>query len=162
MRKYEPEEVAKMKEKKQDVWAKLQVILSGCILLLLLALVIGALAGLSTLHQSLKLIEEDVQQLKMEEVNGAVASLTNAADQLSEVDVNALNRTALSLKDAAETLSAVDVDEINTSVKALTNAANNLSKLDIEQLNSLITSLNTVAERLQSVTSILSRLTGGS
>ena len=145
----------------QDVWTKLQTIFSGCILLLLIVLTIFGVTAISSLHGSLKLIEEDLQQLQMDDVNGAIDALTDAANQLTAVDVDTLNKTAASLRDAADTLSAVDVNEINTTVKALTQAANTLSGLDIEQLNGLISSLNTVAERLQSITGIFSRLTGG-
>lgn len=145
-----------------SLWVKLQTIFSGCILALLLLLVIGGVLAYGAVGHSLELIENEVEQLKMDEVNEAIAALTEAANQLAAVDVDTLNQTATSLREAADTLAALDIDEINNTVLALTEAANNLSELDVNDLNGLINSLNNVAERLNGVTGAISRFFGGS
>ena len=167
-----------------NLWMKLQVIFTGIILLLLLALAVGAALEFRSVHRSLALIEEDVQQLNMDDINEAIHALTDAANQLAAVDVDTMNQTAASLKaaadqlaaidmetlnktvaslkDAAEELKKVDAKEINNAVIALTQAANNLSELDIDQLNDVINNLNTVANRLTALTSVLGKLPGAS
>lgn len=144
-------------EKRKQLLPLLQTVFTGAILVLLAALAIGAVVEFGTLHRSLALIEEEVQQLEMDDVNEAVLALTDAANKLADVDIDTLNETAASLRDAADKLAGIDIEEVNKTVSALTDAANNLSNLDIAQLNELINSLNSVATKLSSITSLFGK-----
>lgn len=118
------------------------VLAAGCILVS---------ASMFTLYGGVKAIQSEVSELKMDEVNEAVAALTEAANTLSSIDMDTFNTTAESLRQAADTLSTVDVNVLNNAIKSLDAAAANLSELDMDAFNSVIQSLQSVAEKLEKI-----------
>ncbi|MCR4672331.1 MAG: hypothetical protein K5637_03710 [Lachnospiraceae bacterium] len=123
------------------------VLAAGCIL---------TASSVFTLYGGVKAVQAEVSELKMDEVNEAVAALTEAANTLSSIDMETFNATADSLRQAADTLTGVDIGVLNNAVKSLDEAAANLSELDMDAFNSVIQSLQSVAERLEKISNFFS------
>lgn len=121
------EAVEQKKEPKLAI-LRLQTVFLGLILVIVLGVGFLAVREFRSLHRSLALVEQEVEALEMDRVNGAVEALTAAAENLSRVDVAELNATAGSLKEAADNLSQVDMDALNKLVASLTTVAEKLEK----------------------------------
>lgn len=135
---------------------RLQTIIQGAILLVLVGAVVFLGGQFSTLRRCMNLIDADLQALDMNEVNTAVDALSDAADRFSEIDVNSLNATVSSLHEAADKLGNVDIPAMNDAVDALKGAAGKLENVDVDSLNSLVGSLEEVASKLQNAVNAVS------
>jgi len=141
--------------KKQNAalrWTRLQTLLLAGVLLVLL--VTAAVLGreLGSLHRSLALMEQKLTEVQMQQVNEAIASLTDAADKLAEIDMEGLNQTAASLKQAADQLTAMDVKTLNEAIASLRDAADTLKQFDVGAFNDVIQSLDKTSENLAKIT----------
>lgn len=119
----------------------------------------GAVASLRDTADSLN------EGIDTEALSSAVSGLKTAADILSELDIASLNTTVSDLRAAAVTLEdsfgRLDMDSFNDTVIKLNEAADSLSDIDTDSLNELVSSLNTVAESLENTTNKFSNLFGG-
>jgi len=125
-------------EEKQLRLMRLQTYMTAAILLILLVGSAFAAYEFKTIHSSLKMAEEKLEQID-------VAEITAATD---------------SLKDAADTLAAMDMSSMNTTAESLREAADNLAQLDTDAFNEVVTSLQNVSSNLESVSNKLSGLFG--
>ena len=89
-----------------------------------------------------------------------IEAMTAAAEDLSNVDVEALNAAIAALSGAAENLTAVDMQVLNQAIASLSGAAENLQGLDIETLNQLVASLETVAANLERTSKAITGIFG--
>ncbi len=139
---------------------RLQTIIQGAILLVLVGAVVFVSGQFSTLRRCINLIDADLQALDMNEVNAAVDALSDAAERFSGIDVNSLNATVDSLHDAADQLGSADIPAMNDAVGALKGAAGKLENVDVESLNALVGSLEEVASKLQNAVNAIGGVFG--
>ena len=119
----------KSPQDRQLLLMRLQTVMIALILILILGFVLF-LAGKVTQVMGI------VQQIDMVQVNGAVASLKSAADQLSQVDVETLNE----------------------GIQGISDAAGELSELDFQQLSGFLTSLEDLSKEIDGVSGLLKGL----
>lgn len=119
-----------MEQQRQAVKArtKPQIILLSAILAVLLLIGTLQIVQFVTVQKAIDSLQTNALGVDVEEVNKAVGSLTEAADNLSKVDVEALNKTAGSLKDASEKLSKVDMEALNKMVESIAAVTEQLEK----------------------------------
>ena len=103
-------------------WVKVQTLLLAAVLVLLAILVIVVGMTARRMEKGLDLVQADLESLEMDKVNTAIASLSEAADRLADVDISRLNETATSLKAAAESLADVDIQSMNEAIVSLNSA----------------------------------------
>lgn len=141
-------------------WVKVQTLLLAAVLVLLAILVL--VVGMTARHmeKGLDLVQADLESLEMDKVNTAIASLSEAADRLADVDISQLNETAQSLQAAAEGLASVDVDTMNKAVISLKEAADTLKALDMEALNGVIRSIDKTVQGLETAVNTLKGIFG--
>lgn len=89
---------------KKLAYIRIQTILIGCILAVMVVAGIIFTTGYYSLHHSMTLIESDLESIQMDNVNEAVEALTDAANTLSELDIEELNGLIASLNTTAEKL----------------------------------------------------------
>lgn len=113
-------------ENKQVNYQKIQTMLLAGILVILLLGSILLCTQISRVTACLDIVEKDLQAINMDDINGAVVALTDAANQLAAVDIDTLNGTITSLKDAADTLKGIDIEALNNLVSSLDTVASKL------------------------------------
>ena len=128
---------------------RVQTVLIALLLAALSVFVILTARSLHRMDRSLDLVEQDLAAMDMDQVNGAVEALTNAANRLSGVDLDELNGAVAALREAATRLSAVDVDVLNQTISALEGAADSLAAVDVDGLNTAVASLGKAADTLK-------------
>ena len=138
-------------------WVKAQTLLLAAVLVLL-AILVGMTAR--RMEKGLDLVQADLESLEMDKVNTAIASLSEAADRLADVDISRLNETATSLKAAAESLADVDIQSMNEAIVSLKDAADTLKGLDIQSLNGVIQSIDRAVQGLENAVNALKSLFG--
>ena len=141
-------------------WVKVQTILLAGVLVLLAVLVAVVCVTAKRMEKSLDLVQEDLEGLKIDQVNEAIEALSKAAERMAEVDISRLNETAKSLKDAAESLADVDIETLNGAIASLKDAANTLKDLDIQALNGVIQSIDKTVRGLENAVNTLKGLFG--
>jgi len=109
---------------------RVQTVLLAAILVVVLLVGIFLMAGIASLRSNIDAVEQNIGE--------AVSALTEAADGLSGMDVDAMNETISSLKGATD----------------------NLSQVDMNALNDLVNSLRTVAEQLEGAVGVISGIFG--
>ena len=77
----------------------------------------------------LRVIENEIRDIDVDEINDTVTALEKAASNLSKVDISQINSTVKSLKEAASTLSDVDIGALNDLVKSLQTTATALENV---------------------------------
>ena len=132
---------------------RLQTILQGALLVVFVVALLIVGGRFSALQRGINMVNTQLQDIDMNEVNAAIASLSDAANRFSEIDVASLNDTVSSLHDAADKLSTADVAELNAAVASLRSAADTLDTLDVESRNSLVGSLDKAATVLENAVS---------
>ena len=147
-------------DSKTSTWVKVQTCLLGAVLILLALLVVVIGMTARRMEKSMSLVQADLEALEMDHINEVIASLTEAANRLAEVDISRLNDTALSLKSAAESLSAVDVETMNQAIVSLKEAADTLKALDMQSLNGVIQSIDRTVQGLETAVNTLKGIFG--
>ena len=138
-------------QNKQLRMMQIQTAILAAILILLLAAGIFLAVQLADLGHLMDLMEQQLLALDLEQINQAVASLTDTVDAM---DMKALNGAVASLKGAAGNLSAVDMQALNAAIDSLSGAAEGLQEMDFAALNDLVETLGAVAARLERVTEV--------
>lgn len=88
-------------------WIKLLAVTMCVLLVLMTYFTISTSIKMHKLDRSIELVEQDLEQLKMEDVNGAIDSLTAAADNLAKIDMDSFNETVDNLNRVSESLARV-------------------------------------------------------
>ena len=148
------------KEASASLWIKLQTCLLAAVLVLLVVCTLLLAGSMKKVDRSLELVQADLENLNMDQVNEAVASLTEAANRLAAVDVEGFNKTAESLKAASDSLAKVDVETLNKAISSLQQAADTLKDLDMDSLNAVIGSLSKTVASLQKVADTIGGIFG--
>ena len=148
-------------------YEKLRTVFLGVIMLLLLALLIGAVVFTVTLRQYEKRINTIVDRLESvsEQLDALdVEQLVTTVNDLSQaVDAAKIDEIVTSLNEVSKQLSEVDWTELTgninavavstqTSITDVQEALQKLKDLDIESLNKAITDLTAVIEPLANFT----------
>lgn len=105
-------------------------------------------------------VMKQVQNIDLEKVNAAIASLEEITAELDDIEMDTINEAVLALKEAAGNLSNADMSAINDGIIALSGAAENLQNLDMEKMNDMIQSLDKVAKQMEATTSAFGKLFG--
>ena len=142
-------------------WVRVQTGLMLLLCLLMGGLLVFFVQQANALSRSIELVEYDLEQLQIEQINGAIDALTDAANQLASVDVEGLNDTAQALQDAAKSMSDLDMESLNQTIASLREAADTLKRLDMDAFNETVASLEKVSNNLEKFSSGLGGLFGG-
>ena len=94
----------KSTEQKQLLHARLQTVMMAMILLLLVLAAVVFVREFAALRQCMDTIQESVQDIDVDAINGAVNALTDAANNLEAVDTTSLNSVLSSLQSVAAQL----------------------------------------------------------
>ena len=88
-------------------WVKLQSVAMCILLALLTYFSISTSIKMHKLDRSIELVEQDLEQLRMDDVNEAIDSLTEAADNLAKLDMDSFNKTVDNLGKVTDGLARV-------------------------------------------------------
>ena len=121
---------------------KLQTLLIFCILLIIMAVGIYAVVGITAMRRYAVRIGDTV------------------SETLSGLDTETASETLSALSDAAKRLDEIDTDKLNSLITSLRAAAEHLQSIDTEKLNALIESLEGTASALANVKSVFDGIFG--
>lgn len=94
----------KSTEQRQLLHARVQTAILAAILLLLLVAAGLLIKEFAALRECMDTIQENVQAIDVDAINGAVDALTDAANNLESVDTQSLNSVLSSLQSVAAQL----------------------------------------------------------
>lgn len=98
-------------EKKNLFWGRLRAILAAVLALTLVVGVVIVAVEVKSFNKTVDdfkaEVSEEIKALDMENVNGAVVSLTGAANELASLDTDSINKLVQSLENVATSLSNV-------------------------------------------------------
>ena len=86
--------------------------------------------------------------------------LGGVAAQLQDLDLQQLNEAVASFKNAADNLARVDTEAINEGIQGLSDAAEQLEELDVTKLNRFMNSLDAVADQMDAAAEVLRGIFG--
>lgn len=117
---------------------KIQTILIACILIIVVVVGVALVSQFKNIQDCIGMIEQNMQTIDTDALNGAVDAFTDAANQFNKIDM----------------------DEFNDTVSALDAAAGQLREVDVDSLNALVAALEDVATRLQNTVNSISKFFG--
>ena len=86
-----------------------------------------------------------------------IGKVNTAMAFVEQVDVDALNGAVTSLTAAADTLSKVDTESLNAGIRDLSSAAEGLGQLDFQKLGKFMDSLEVFSQQMDGISSFFSK-----
>ena len=90
----------------------------------------------------------------------SAVKLNSVIMQFRELDLQQMNEAVASLKNVADNLAKVDTGAINEGIQGLSDAAEQLEELDVTKLNRFMNSLEAVADQMDAAAEVLRGIFG--